>query len=85
VGESHHLGRGGSAQTHHIRAAVGAGLPSRELRADRDRIGRALTAAARLEAGTVCWPQDKPWPADWEAELLAFPNGCYDDQADVFA
>jgi phage terminase large subunit-like protein len=61
------------------------GLPIRELRADRDKISRALTAAARLEAGHVCWPKDAPWLSDWEAELLAFPNGWHDDQADCFA
>jgi hypothetical protein len=36
-------------------------------------------------AGTVYWPQDKPWLAEREAELLAFPNGRHDDQADCFA
>jgi phage terminase large subunit-like protein len=60
------------------------GLPIRELRADRDKISRALTAAARLEAGTVYWPKEAPWLAEWESELLAFPNGRHDNQADCF-
>jgi predicted phage terminase large subunit-like protein len=62
-----------------------AGLPVKELKADRDKISRALTAAARLEGGNVYWPKVAAWLGEWETELLAFPNGRHDDQADVFA
>ena len=62
-----------------------AGLPVKALKADRDKISRALTAAARLEDGNVYRPKDAAWLGDWEAELLTFPNGRHDDQADVFA
>jgi predicted phage terminase large subunit-like protein len=68
-----------------IQQARRDGLPIKELKADRDKISRALTASARLEAGQVYFPKHAPWLGEWEAELLAFPNGRHDDQADVFA
>jgi phage terminase large subunit-like protein len=37
----------------------------------------------RFEAGLVLLPKEAPWLADLEAELLAFPNGRYDDQVDA--
>jgi predicted phage terminase large subunit-like protein len=61
------------------------GLPVTELRADKDKVSRALTAAARLEGGTVYWPKKAPWLDEWENELLLFPNSRYDDQTDTFA
>jgi hypothetical protein len=38
----------------------------------------------RFEAGRVRLPVEAPWLADFESELLAFPNGRYDDQVDAF-
>ena len=37
----------------------------------------------RFEAGLILFPKEAPWLADFEAELLAFPNGRYDDQVDA--
>ncbi len=37
----------------------------------------------RFEAGRVLLPSEAPWLADFETELLAFPNGRYDDQVDA--
>src|SRR5437763_10775308 len=37
----------------------------------------------RFEAGRILLPTEAPWLADFEAELLAFPNGRYDDQVDA--
>ncbi len=68
-----------------IQQASRSGLPIRGLPADRDKISRALTAPARLEGGQVYWPKDAPWLGEWESELLAFPNGRHDAQADTFA
>jgi len=59
------------------------GLPVRELAADRDKVARALPAAARYEAGTVYHPVGAPWLDEWEAELLAFPTGAHDDMVDT--
>lgn len=61
------------------------GLPVVELRADKDKVSRALTAAARFEGGNVYLPQFADWLGDYEAELLAFPRGEHDDQVDATA
>jgi predicted phage terminase large subunit-like protein len=68
-----------------IQAALRAGLPVRELRADRDKWARAQPAAARVAAGTVYWRADAPWVGAWEDELLSFPHGPHDDQVDCLA
>ena len=61
------------------------GLPVKELKPDRDKVSRALVAAARLEGGTVYWPATAPWLDEWENELLLFPNSRHDDQVDTLA
>lgn len=65
-----------------LQAAVREGLPARELRADRDKVSRALTIAARYEAGAVYHRAGAPWLEAYEDELLAFPRGQHDDQVD---
>jgi predicted phage terminase large subunit-like protein len=47
-----------------------------------DKMTRAAQQSAAFEAGRVLLPQDAPWLAEFEKELLAFPNGRYDDQVD---
>ena len=66
-------------------AARRAGLPVRELKADRDKWTRAQPAAARMSAGTVYFRAGAPWLHDLEDELLAFPNGSFDDQVDALS
>ena len=61
------------------------GLPVRELRADRDKIARALPLEARLEAGQVLFDRDGSWLNDLEVELTGFPHAAHDDQVDVLA
>lgn len=64
------------------------GLPVRAVKADRDKVTRALTLAARMESGQVFLPRWAPWLADLEAELLAFnPDDSHehDDQVDTLA
>ena len=68
-----------------IQTCVKAGLPIRPLQADTDKVSRARPVAARYETGSVYHPQGAPWLADYEDELVAFPNGTYDDQVDVTA
>ncbi|WP_048902082.1 phage terminase large subunit [Methanohalophilus mahii] len=64
---------------------VREGLPVRELKADRDKVTRALPAAARMEAGAVYFMHG-PWLADFEDELLSFPTGSHDDdQVDMLS
>lgn len=68
-----------------VQSAKRKGLPVRELKADRDKVSRALPAAARLEAGAVYFRAGAPWLGELEDELLAFPTGAHDDQVDVLA
>lgn len=62
-----------------------AGLPIRELVADKDKVARALAATPAFEAGCVFFLTGTSWLDVLEQELLAFPNAVKDDQADVVA
>jgi predicted phage terminase large subunit-like protein len=66
-----------------FQAARRAGLPVRAITADKDKFSRALSASARYEAGTIFHPAEAPWLAEYEQELVDFPNGAHDDQVDV--
>jgi len=68
-----------------IQQARRAGLPITELIADTDKVSRAMPAAARMEGGDVYFLEGAPWREDFEAELLAFPNGRHDDMVDVLS
>ena len=68
-----------------IQTCVKAGLPIKPLMADTDKVSRARPVAARYETGSVYHPLNSQWLADYENELVAFPNGAHDDQADVTA
>lgn len=59
------------------------GLPVCELKAEVDKVTRALPAAARYEAGKIFHHKGAPWLDDFEGELLAFPKGMHDDQVDT--
>ena len=61
------------------------GLPVRAVRPDRDKVARALLAAAKMEAGHLWLPTEAPWLNDLEHELWAFPTGEHDDQVDAIA
>jgi hypothetical protein len=58
-------------------------LPAVGIRPDRDKVTRARALAARYEAGTVFHLRVAPGLADYEDELVAFPNGRHDDQVDA--
>jgi predicted phage terminase large subunit-like protein len=82
-----------------VQAATRAGLPVRELVADRDKLSRAMPLQARMAAGKVWFREGAPWLYDLECELLAFtgePDGkrgdgleeevdYHDDMADALA
>jgi predicted phage terminase large subunit-like protein len=61
------------------------GLPIIELKADADKVTRAIPAAARYEAGSVYHLENAMWLDELEKELTSFPNGAHDDQVDVVA
>jgi predicted phage terminase large subunit-like protein len=48
-----------------------------------DKEVRMSQHEGRFEAGNILLPKEAPWLADFEAELLAFPSGRYDDQVDA--
>jgi phage terminase large subunit-like protein len=58
-------------------------LPARPVYPDRDKVARARTLAARYEAGKVFHLRGAAGLADYEAELVAFPNGEHDDLVDA--
>jgi predicted phage terminase large subunit-like protein len=71
-----------------VEDARAAGIPVAELTADKDKVTRAIPAAARLHAGKVWWPNYDLYPwveTEWEPELLAFDKGENDDQVDTFS
>ena len=52
-------------------------------RSNLNKVVRLAQHEGRFEAGLILFPKEAPWLADFEAELLAFPNGRYDDQVDA--
>jgi predicted phage terminase large subunit-like protein len=48
-----------------------------------DKETRLSRHQGRFEAGRILLPVEAPWLADFANELLAFPNGRYDDQVDA--
>ena len=61
------------------------GLPIRELKAEADKVTRAMPAAARMEAGCVYFLKGIQGLDDFENELLSFPKGAHDDCVDVLS
>jgi predicted phage terminase large subunit-like protein len=47
-----------------------------------DKATRLAAQTAKLETGSYRLPKQAPWLGDLKRELLAFPNGKYDDQVD---
>ena len=68
-----------------VQYAVAEGLPVKGIRADRDKVARAMTASAWQEQGKIYLPTAASWLGDFRAELYAFPNGAHDDQVDPLA
>ncbi len=68
-----------------IQFARREGLPAQALRADKDKVARALPLASQLEAARVQLRAEAAWLPDLERELLMFPNGPFDDQVDALA
>jgi predicted phage terminase large subunit-like protein len=68
-----------------IQQAKLAGLTVKHLKPEADKLTRSIPAQIKAENGQVWLPQDRPWLADLEHELLHFPNSAHDDQVDCFA
>lgn len=69
-----------------IQEAERTGLPIREVRAEKDKVARALPATARMEQRRVWFPPSStPWMPEITEELLAFPAGRHDDFVDTLS
>jgi predicted phage terminase large subunit-like protein len=52
---------------------------------EADKVVRMSACSARIEAGSVLLPRHAPWLGEFKLELLAFPHGSHDDQADALS
>jgi predicted phage terminase large subunit-like protein len=70
-----------------IQEAERLGLPIRVVRAEKDKVARALPATARMERGTIWFPHkaSTPWWPPLEEEVLAFPASRHDDFVDTLS
>jgi predicted phage terminase large subunit-like protein len=68
-----------------IQIARKEGLIIRELRADRDKINRALPLSAKMEGGQIYFKAGAMWYDDLQREMLQFPEGEHDDQVDALS
>jgi predicted phage terminase large subunit-like protein len=57
-------------------------LPVHAIRADRDKVSRALAVTGLIAAGKVFLPSGKEWMRDFLDVLSFFPNGKHDDDVD---
>jgi predicted phage terminase large subunit-like protein len=65
-----------------VQYARNEALPVKAIRADKDKVARAMIASALQEAGKLYLPRSAPWLGPFRAELYSFPNGAHDDQVD---
>jgi predicted phage terminase large subunit-like protein len=72
-----------AAQLEVVRGLRREGFPVRELTPDKDKLSRALPAAAKADAGQIWIPAHAPWRSEWLDQHLAFPAGTHDDMVDV--
>jgi predicted phage terminase large subunit-like protein len=70
----------GKTLVEHLRAA---GLPARAVIPEGDKPTRVSIQLEKFKKGQVFFPREAPWLAALVNELLAFPNGRYDDQVDA--
>lgn len=54
-------------------------------KAEADKTIRAAWASALIEAGRVFLPDEAHWLADFEHEIVTFPNGRHDNQVDALS
>lgn len=52
---------------------------------ESDKVTRMSACSALIESGGLVLPEEAPWLAPFEREILAFPHGKHDDQADALS
>jgi predicted phage terminase large subunit-like protein len=62
--------------------AIGVSRPIK-CRSALDKTARLSGSSSLIENGTLLLPNEAPWLADFESELLGFPNAKHDDQVDA--
>jgi predicted phage terminase large subunit-like protein len=65
--------------------ASNSGVPIQPLKADTDKVTRALPATTRVRGHRAWFPAAADWLDDWCDELASFPSGTHDDQVDTFS
>jgi predicted phage terminase large subunit-like protein len=76
----------GTQLIQHLRREQPKGMPLPiPRRPDGDKVTRMSRASSRIEAGELLLPRDAPWLADFERELLGFPNARHNDQVDALS
>ena len=58
---------------------------AKPIQPEGDKVVRMSACTARIETGAVLLPQTAPWLDAFRAELMAFPHGKHDDQADALS
>lgn len=67
-----------------LRAMNDTGMPnSIAQKPTLDKLSRVEGITGMIEGGQLLLPSDAPWLSEFKAELLAFPNGRFDDQVDA--
>lgn len=61
------------------------GVVVRWLAPDKNKIARAETAVAMVDAGRVWLPRNAPWMSEFLDEVVSFPVAAHDDQVDVLS
>jgi predicted phage terminase large subunit-like protein len=73
----------GTALEQDLRRELGGRI--RLVRSVKDKKTRLYLQTEKFIDGHVYFPRNAPWRSELEAELLAFPESQYDDQADAFS
>lgn len=68
-----------------VREATTSNVPISPLRAETDKLTRALPASAWCSNGRVWLPAGADWVKTWVDEHAGFPNASHDDQVDTLA
>ena len=68
-----------------VQQSIREGRPLKALKADTDKMARAVPLSIFYESGLVYHPHQAEWLGAFEGELLSFPNGTHDDQVDAAA
>jgi predicted phage terminase large subunit-like protein len=61
------------------------GITVKSMKADRDKVTRAIMPAIWMENGKVFFPQESAYLVELESELLKFNKGAHDDQVDALS